>query len=60
LYLPGKFYAPAEENAFVLAMAADPSNDLLITGDSCGRIAIWDISTYCISRTESIIAQVKK
>lgn len=39
-------------------MATDPSNDMLLTGDSTGRMTIWDISTYCISRTESIIAQV--
>lgn len=56
---PGKFYAGEEENTFVLAMATDTSNDLLVTGDSTGRITIWDISTYCISRTESIIAQVE-
>ncbi|XP_020912310.1 WD repeat-containing protein on Y chromosome isoform X2 [Exaiptasia diaphana] len=54
----GRFYAGEEENAFVLAMATDTSNDLLVTGDSTGRITIWDISSYCISRTESIIAQV--
>ena len=54
----GRYYAASEEDAFLLALATDPVNELLITGDSNGFIAVWDISSYCISRAEYIIAQV--
>ncbi|EDO28244.1 predicted protein [Nematostella vectensis] len=52
------FYAASEDSASVLALATDPSNDILVSGDSAGRISVWDITSYCISRAESIIAQV--
>ncbi|XP_048575994.1 WD repeat-containing protein on Y chromosome isoform X3 [Nematostella vectensis] len=54
----GMFYAASEDSASVLALATDPSNDILVSGDSAGRISVWDITSYCISRAESIIAQV--
>ncbi|EDO29890.1 predicted protein, partial [Nematostella vectensis] len=53
----GMFYAASEDSASVLALATDPSNDILVSGDSAGRISVWDITSYCISRAESIIAQ---
>lgn len=46
------------ENSTILALATDTSNDIVLTGDSNGYITVWDISNYCISRAESIIAQV--
>lgn len=54
----GRFMAATDEDSNVLALATDPSNEMLITGDSNGHITVWDISSYCISRAESIIAQV--
>lgn len=54
----GRFTAATDEDSNVLALATDPSNEMLITGDSSGHITVWDISSYCISRAESIIAQV--
>ncbi|XP_031555888.1 WD repeat-containing protein on Y chromosome-like [Actinia tenebrosa] len=54
----GTFCAAIGENGSILALATDSSNNILLTGDSNGYISIWDISNYCISRAESIIAQV--
>ena len=54
----GRFTAATDKDSNVLALATDPSNDMLITGDSSGHITVLDISSYCISRAESIIAQV--
>ena len=58
LYL-GRYQAADDEESAVCAVATDPSNDMLITGDSNGNISVWDISSYCISRAETIIAQVR-
>lgn len=54
----GRYRAADDEESTAFALATDPSNDMLITGDSNGNIAVWDISSYCISRAESVIAQV--
>lgn len=54
----GRFTAANDEDSTVVALATDTSNEILITGDSSGFITVWDISSYCISRAETIIAQV--
>lgn len=54
----GRYQAADDEESTVCALSTDPSNDMLITGDSNGNISVWDISSYCISRAETIIAQV--
>lgn len=54
----GTFLAAHEDDGNVSALATDPRNEVLVTGDSSGYITLWDISSYCISRAESIIAQV--
>ncbi|KAL6087494.1 hypothetical protein STEG23_006500, partial [Scotinomys teguina] len=47
--LLGKFPVDLEENGsiFVGAMATDENDWILITGDSKGKIKIWDIKDYC-------------
>ena len=55
---PGSFYAASEEESTVLALGSDSSNETLVTGDSQGWISLWDISSYCITRTDSTQAQV--
>ncbi|XP_059117658.1 EF-hand calcium-binding domain-containing protein 8 [Peromyscus eremicus] len=47
--LLGKFSVDLEEdeNVLVGAMATDENDWILITGDSKGKIKIWDIKDYC-------------
>lgn len=54
----GRFHAAYEYETTVPALATDPSNDMMVTGDSNGYITVCDIRSYCISRAEAIIAQV--
>lgn len=54
----GRYFAASDEESTIFALTTDPSNEMLITGDSNGTISVWDISSYCISRAEAIVAQV--
>ncbi|XP_029193047.2 WD repeat-containing protein on Y chromosome-like isoform X1 [Acropora millepora] len=54
----GRFHAACEVETTVPALATDPSNEILVSGDSLGYITVYDISSYCISRAEAIVAQV--
>lgn len=54
----GRYFAASEDESTIFALTTDPSNEMLITGDSNGTISVWDISSYCISRAEAIVAQV--
>ncbi|PIK42434.1 putative WD repeat-containing protein 49-like, partial [Apostichopus japonicus] len=43
------FYSSKFADQSVLALATDPKNKLLVSGDTRGWIYIWDIQTYCLT-----------
>ncbi|KAI0223371.1 WD repeat-containing protein 49 [Lamellibrachia satsuma] len=45
----GHCYLPDEADEAVLALATDSTNSVLVSGDTQGRVAVWDISDYCTS-----------
>ena len=50
----GCFYVPEIKDESVLGMCSDPDNKILITGDTQGDIAVWDISQYCTAPAEKV------
>ncbi|XP_064614731.1 WD repeat-containing protein on Y chromosome-like [Liolophura sinensis] len=44
----GYFYVPDSADQSVLAMCTKPNNSILITGDTQGKVKVWDIMAYCI------------
>ena len=50
--LVGQFNAAHEKGNTILAMATDPDEKYLITGDSQGYIKVWHIENYCIANEE--------
>uniref|UniRef100_A0A8C3FRZ6 Uncharacterized protein n=2 Tax=Chrysemys picta bellii TaxID=8478 RepID=A0A8C3FRZ6_CHRPI len=45
----GFYYAPAKEDASVTGLSANQMNSVLVSGDTCGFIQVWDISDYGLS-----------
>ncbi|KAG6936914.1 WD repeat-containing protein on Y chromosome-like [Chelydra serpentina] len=43
------YYAPAKEDASVTGLSANQMNSVLVSGDTCGFIQVWDISDYGLS-----------
>ena len=59
-YIIGSFYAPDGGDESVLGLCTNPTNSILVTGDTQGRVAIWGISSYCMEqqlhvRTKEIV-----
>ncbi|CAH1274614.1 EFCAB8 [Branchiostoma lanceolatum] len=50
----GYFYAPDTEEESVLGLATSPDNNVLVTGDTMGYIAVWDITDYCVKMTDNL------
>ncbi|XP_062316476.1 WD repeat-containing protein on Y chromosome-like [Osmerus eperlanus] len=48
--LLGKFRAVHSNGLSINSMSTDQRNQMLLTGDSCGYITLWDIEDYCLSR----------
>jgi hypothetical protein len=47
-FCAGYFYAPqGKENESVLALCTNHDDSLLISGDTSGGVAVWEIETYC-------------
>ncbi|XP_070707125.1 WD repeat-containing protein on Y chromosome-like [Pempheris klunzingeri] len=44
--LLGKFRAVEDEDAVITAMSTDVNEQILLTGDSTGKIYVWDIQEY--------------
>ncbi|KAI0224654.1 hypothetical protein LSAT2_024359 [Lamellibrachia satsuma] len=44
----GGFTASHHPDESVPAMAVDETNDLLVTGDACGYVKVWDISHFAV------------
>ncbi|CAH1794020.1 unnamed protein product [Owenia fusiformis] len=44
----GSFYAPELADESVLALSTNPSNSILLTGDTTGNLAVWNILEYCV------------
>ncbi|XP_047464109.1 WD repeat-containing protein 49-like isoform X3 [Mugil cephalus] len=45
----GQFFAPEESGECVLSLSSDqPKNTILVSGDTTGRLQIWDISSYAL------------
>ena len=51
---PGYFYAPDQSDESVLAMCSDPDSKFLVTGDTSGRIVVWDIISYCMLQANHV------
>ncbi|RXN25960.1 WD repeat-containing on Y chromosome-like isoform X2 [Labeo rohita] len=45
----GQFYVPDGSNENVMGLSTDQENTLLVTGDTCGSIRVWDISQYALN-----------
>ncbi|XP_061115359.1 WD repeat-containing protein on Y chromosome-like [Conger conger] len=45
--LLGRFRPTQGEDTTITAMSTDPSDQILLTGDSHGFITLWDIKDYC-------------
>ena len=54
MLLAGEFYAPDKKDESILAMASDPQNKLLITGDTKGLMAVWDIADFCTLHNKTV------
>ena len=52
----GHCYLPDEADEAVLALATDSTNSVLVSGDTHGRVAVWDISDYCTSVQQHVSA----
>ncbi|XP_064153575.1 WD repeat-containing protein on Y chromosome-like [Anguilla rostrata] len=50
--LLGKFKPTRGYDATISAMSTDPADRILLTGDSHGFIALWDIEDYCCSMAD--------
>eukprot|EP00058_Branchiostoma_floridae_P018136 XP_002603625.1 hypothetical protein BRAFLDRAFT_126931 [Branchiostoma floridae] len=50
----GYFYAPDIEEESVLGLASSPDNNVLVTGDTMGYIAVWDITEYCVKMRDNM------
>ncbi|XP_074477196.1 cilia- and flagella-associated protein 337 isoform X4 [Sebastes fasciatus] len=45
----GQFYAPEQPGERVLSLTSDqPQNNILVSGDTTGRVQIWDICHYAL------------
>ncbi|XP_074870744.1 cilia- and flagella-associated protein 337-like [Carettochelys insculpta] len=42
----GFYYAPAKEDVSVTGLSTNLTNSVLVSGDTCGFIQVWDISDY--------------
>lgn len=47
LLILGSFYVPVNANEIVLALNANTTSSELVTGDTGGWLAIWNIADYC-------------
>ncbi|XP_075760105.1 cilia- and flagella-associated protein 337-like isoform X2 [Pelodiscus sinensis] len=45
----GFYYAPAKEDASVTGLSTNLTNSVLVSGDTCGFIRVWDIADYGLS-----------
>lgn len=48
LFALGSFYAAEKPDESVLALSTDNLNNVLVSGDTTGRIVVWDIDDYCL------------
>ncbi|XP_076007836.1 cilia- and flagella-associated protein 337 [Genypterus blacodes] len=45
----GRFYAPQQPGERVLSLSTDQTkNNILVSGDTTGRLQVWDISSYAL------------
>ncbi|XP_070402661.1 WD repeat-containing protein on Y chromosome-like [Nothobranchius furzeri] len=44
----GKFEATEKNRATITCMTVDEGNATLLTGDSTGKVCIWDINKFCV------------
>lgn len=56
----GSFAMTNMEEECVIAMKTDASNELLLTGDTAGFIAIFNIKNYCITDKVSVSQQLSR
>lgn len=47
-----EFYAPHAPASSVTAMVTDPTNSILVTGDTEGCIGVWNIEKYALSASK--------
>ncbi|XP_043942680.1 WD repeat-containing protein on Y chromosome-like [Protopterus annectens] len=45
----GRYYAPEKTDESILALSASPTNNVLVSADTCGYVHVWDISTFGMS-----------
>ncbi|XP_071402332.1 cilia- and flagella-associated protein 337 [Centroberyx affinis] len=54
----GQFYAPDQPGERVLDLSSDQSNNsILVSGDTTGRLQIWDISDYALDSTQEPVCE---
>ena len=55
VFFVGYFYAPEKEDESVLGLCTDGVDKRLVSGDTCGTLAVWYISSYCTKPASRVI-----